>query len=430
MLSSTVSPETQIDPLLVDPLLEASQGERWELALTAARLLHENGQETHGTLTAFGRLSEHLGIQATLLPAWGELFLQVNGERVRVAAAVPSNINMSRVAATLQTVDAICAGHLSTAEAKAALEAAGRAPESNLLLFVFACAAGAGALVIINGASHPLVIGIVALCAAAGALLRRGLEHRSANSLQQIFAASLLAGIVGAAAIGRHLHSPLALVALGPLLVLVPGPAIVNGIFDLDAFRLPLGGARLGFGLLTVLAICAGVLIGLSFGGTTVPTSLPTRITPLWLDVLCAGIAAASYGIFFAMPLRMLVYPVGIGMLAHAVHWWAVSRMGLSNATGVGFGCLLVGLVLVPIAHRIRLPFAAVGFASVVCMVPGSYLFRVGGGLVQVQKDAGVVPLPLLGGILADGTTALSTIVAIALGLLVPIKFYDHLSKR
>jgi len=392
--------------------------------------LHENGEETHGTLTAFQRLSEHLGVKATLLPAWGELFLQVDGERVRVAAATPSNINMNRVVAALDTIDAVCAGRLTDTEAKAALEAAGRAPESPLFLFVLACTVGAGALVIINGAVHPLIIGVVMLCAAVGALLRKGMARLPLNSVVQIFAASLLAGSVGALAIACHISSTLRLIALGPLLVLVPGPAILNGIFDFDALRLPLGAARLGFGLLTILAICTGVLIGLSFGGTDLPTNLPTRINPLWLDVLCAGIAAGSYGIFFSMPLRMLGYPVLIGMLAHAFRWWVISKMGLSNAMGAGFGCLLVGVVLVPIASRLRLPFAAVGFASVVSMVPGSYLFRMGGGLVQIQKDAGAAPLPLIGGVLSDGTTALATIIAMTLGLLVPIKLYEHLGKK
>jgi len=57
----------------------------------------------------------------------------------------------------------------------------------------------------------------------AGALLRRGLAVLSANSFLQIFAASLLAGLVGAVAVRLQLSSTLRLAALGLLLVLVPG---------------------------------------------------------------------------------------------------------------------------------------------------------------------------------------------------------------
>jgi len=232
---------------------------------------------------------------------------------------------------------------------------------------------------------------------------------------------------VGAVGVRVGISSDHRLVGLGPLLVLVPGPAILGGVFDLAVFRLPLGAARLGFGLLTILAISAGVLIGLALGGTTLPASVPSREIPLWLDTLCAGVAAGSHGVFFAMPPRMLAYPVLMGMLAHATRWWVLSTPGTSNAAGAGVACLAVGVILVPIARRLRLPFAAVGFASVVSMVPGIYLFRMGGGLAQIQAHPGATSLSLVGGVLFDGTTALVTVVAMALGLLLPKLAYDHL---
>jgi len=89
----------------------------------------------------------------------------------------------------------------------------------------------------------------------AGALLRRGLAVLSANSFLQIFAASLLAGLVGAVAVRLQLSSTLRLAALGLLLVLVPGPAILNGVFDLAVFRLPLGAARLYATLIGLAAL-------------------------------------------------------------------------------------------------------------------------------------------------------------------------------
>jgi len=405
------------------------QEEQCEFLLAAARLLHENGEETQGTLAAVQRLCAHLGMKATLIPAWNEIFLQVEGERVRASAVTPSNINMNRVVTTLEVVEATCAGRLNTTEAKAALANAGHAPESGLLLFVFACTIGAGALSVINGASHFAALSLVMLCAAVGALVRKGLAAwLSANSFLQIFAASLLAGGVGAAGVAWHVSSAMRLVALGPLLVLVPGPAILGGAFDLAALRLPLGAARLGFGLLTILAICTGVLLGL--GGTTLPPTVESRTVPLWADVLCAGIAAAAYGVFFAMPLRMLGYPALMGMLAHTVRWGMISGLGLSNAAGAGIACLLVGSVLVPVARRLRLPFAAVGFASVVSMVPGIFLFRMGGGLMQIQKEAGAAPLPLIGGVLSDAATALATVIAMTVGLVLPIAAYTHFRRK
>ena len=201
-------------------------------------------------------------------------------------------------------------------------------------------------------------------------------------------------------------------------------------MFDLAAYRLPLGGARLSFGLLTILTLSAGVLTGLALGGAAMPAALPTRVLPLWADVLCAGIAAAAYGIFFSMPLRMVLCPVLMGMSAHAAHWEAMFALRMSSPAATGAACLLVGIVLVPIAKRLRLPFAAVGFASVVSMVPGSVLIHMAGGLLQIQREAAGVPTPLIGGVLSDGMTALTTLLAMALGLLLPMRVYRYLREK
>lgn len=412
------------------PIAELSEEERIDIVLAAASVLHENGEETSGTLSAAKRLCDYLNISASLIPTWGELFLQIDGDRVRAStAAVPVNTNMNRVVSTLKAVDAICAGQLNGDGVKKALAEAGRAPGTSLLAFVFACIAGAGALAMINGAYHLRVIGIIMFSAGLGALLRRGLAKLSAGPFLQLFAATLVAGAVGAVALRLHLSSPLRIVALGPLLVLVPGPALLSGIFDLAAYRLPLGGARLGHGLLTVLTLSAGVLIGLTLEGATLPTTLPARALPLWLDVCCAGTAAASYGFFFSMPPRMIIYPLLMGMLAHAAHW-EMSALGMSGAAATGVACLVVGAVMVPIVRRLHLPFAAAGFASVVSMVPGSILIRMAGGLAQLQQGHGATPVSLINGILSDGTTAVETLIAMTLGLLLPMRIYRYFWTR
>ena len=395
----------------------------YDLLLTAAAGLHTNGESTTGTLAATEALCAHLGVEAVLAPTWGELFLRVSGERVRVRAAIPSGINMGRVMATLRAAEQVRAG--PPAGAAAALAAAGQVPEAGLGLYVLACAGGAGALAIINGAVHPVAVGLVVGCAGVGGLLRRGLaKYLAANAFLQALAAALLAGVVGGLAVRWQLSTPLRLVALGPLLVLVPGPALLNGALDLAALRLPLGLARVSFGLLTILVISAGVLVGLGLCGVPLPATAAGRVVPLWLDVGCAGVAAAAYGIFYSMPPRLLIYPVLVGMLAHATRWGVVFGLGLNNAVGAGLACLVAGSIMVPLARRHRLPFAGVGFASVVSMVPGIFLFRMGGGLIEVQKQAATTSLALVGGTLSDGIMALLTIVAMTLGLVLPLSAY------
>lgn len=75
------------------------------------------------------------------------------------------------------------------------------------------------------------------------------------------------------------------------------------------------------------------------------------------------------------------------------------------------------------------MPFAAVGFASVVNMIPGVYLFRLASGLTQLATVANPT-LELLTATASNSITALIITLAIGFGLIVPKVLIDSLSDR
>ena len=405
--------------------------ERSDLVLAFARVLHVNGQSTDETMAAAERLGNKLDMRARIIPRWGELQLQAedtDGKLVAVGEADPTGVDMDRVASAMRAIGEVIAGRLAPPAASEAIIAISHAPPAPTWLFTVAAAAGAASLSVIFGVQHVATVLLIIASASVGAVLRRTLAKCSTNPLLQPFCAALLAGIIGALAVRCHLSSSLRLIAVCPCMILVPGPQVLNGMIDLAAVRVSLGAARLIYAGLIILAISAGLLLGLGFFNVSLPVDEPGRPVPLWFDVVAAGVAVAAYSIFFSTPLRMLGWPVAVGMLAHALRWWTLS-VGAGVATGALVACLFVGLVLTPVARRFHMPFAAIGFASVVSMIPGVFLFRMVSGLLQLATGSNTT-LQLLGGTLADGLIAISITLAMSFGLIVPKLVLNRLFDR
>jgi len=398
--------------------------------LRAAALLHANGQSTAMTLVAVARLSRGLGRPAVLLPGWSAVSIYDparGGADMLTTACEPIGVNMRRVAALMRIADEGEHRRLDPAEVERAVTEAAQLPPSSTAVFALACAAGAGALSVIFGADDPRVVLVVAAVAGLGGLLRRGLARLSAGAVGQAFGAALLTGAAGALAAHLGMAAAIGLIAVCPAMVLVPGPQILVGAMDLLGLRMPLALARLTYATLVLTAIAAGLVLGLAAGGQTLPLASPTVEVPLLADIAGAAVAAACYPVFFSTPYRLLGWPVAVGMAAHGLHWWLTDVWHAGLPVAALASCLLVGVVLTPVAYRLHIPFAAIGFASVVALVPGMYVFRTVAGLIRFTAAPSQ---QLLLDIASDAVTAGATVACMAIGLTLPTRVRDGILDR
>ena len=395
------------------------------LLCNVAGLLYVNGQTTRTMVERVERLAHALGYSAECFPNWGEIVIRIaqsgesHAQKIVPVAGPPVGVDMNKVMKTVEVLDRVSTGRLDVRGAAAALKEIARLPPASALRFAALAGAGAAALGVIFGDARPFSLGLIAVSAAAGAVLRRFIAMLGGTALAQVLGAALLAGLAAAGAVRFLGVADGTLLALCPCMVLMPGPHFLNAALDFAHLRIALGQARFSYAALLTLLICVGLIAGLSLGRQSLPAPGPATITPLTFDVLAAGVAVAAYGTFFSMPWRALPIPVGIGMLAHASRWVALD-WGANAPLGALIACLIVGTLVTPIANRLHFPFAAFAFASVVSLIPGAYLFHMAAELLAVMDAGSGGDVQLLMATFVDGATASAILLAMALGLSLP----------
>ncbi len=408
---------------------DISSSDILDLLIRFATVLFVNGQTTERTIRSVEDLGETFGRHASVFLHWGELHVHIVQKGCSVSgivAANPTAIDMGKVAGAMSAISDASDGILAPAPLRSRLVAVEQMPTVSIARFAMMAAAGAAALGVIFGAAHLLTLLVIGATAGVGACLRRAIGHATDNAFAQPFCAALLAGIVGTITPHLHLDVNQGLVVACPCMVLVPGPHLLNGTIDLLRGRIGIGFARVAFASVIVLAICAGLLIGLWAGDIPLSATTESRPVPLIEDVVAAGVAVAAYGSFFSMPWRFLPIPVAIGMVAHASRWLVIIAGRGGVVTGALVACLIVGTIVTPVSHRLRLPFAALAFASVVSLIPGVFLFQMASGLVAVAARGAATPSDLLPGVVSNAMSAFLIVLAMTVGVIVPKMFIDH----
>ena len=403
------------------------------LALQVGRLLFENGADTAEVHESVVRFAAGFGYEAHLMVSYEVLLLTLvaGGQfRTKVGYRVPAmNVNMAAIADVSSLVGEVENGRRGMAEVRAELEdVEGRPPVYGRWIVVVALGLTAASLARLFGGDWP-TFGIAWLAGSMGTWLRQELGRRGFNLFFIPFAAALVSGVIGGAAVLLGVSGTPALCLVAPGMIIVPGVPLVNGVQDMFKNHMTQGLARLGLGVLITLAIAFGLFVATVLTGAKIPVDAPLRLLSVPEDALFSALAALGYLFLFNVPGRIAWACVVCGVASHTTRTLCM-HLGLDILSGTLIGALAAGFLAQGFARHFRAPAVAFAFPGVVAMIPGAFAFRVVIGCLQIVAAGAAAATTLVTETLALSVSCLLMVAAIAVGIAAPLILTKKGTKR
>jgi uncharacterized membrane protein YjjP (DUF1212 family) len=403
------------------------------LTLQVGRLLFENGADTAEVHESVVRFAAAFGYEAHLMVSYEVLLLTLvaGGQfRTKVGYRVPAmNVNMAAIAGVSSLVGEVENGRRGMAEVRAELEdVEGRPPVYGRWIVVVALGLTAASLARLFGGDWP-TFGIAWLAGSTGMWLRQELGRRGFNLFFIPFAAALVSGVIGGAAVLLGVSGTPALCLVAPGMIIVPGVPLVNGVQDMFKNHMTQGLARLGLGVLITLAIAFGLFVATVLTGAKIPVDAPLQLLSVPEDALFSALAALGYLFLFNVPGRIAWACVVCGVASHTTRTLCM-HLGLDILSGTLIGALAAGFLAQGFARHFRAPAVAFAFPGVVAMIPGAFAFRVVIGCLQIVTAGAAAATTLVTETLALSVSCLLMVAAIAVGIAAPLILTKKGTKR
>lgn len=279
----------------------------------------------------------------------------------------------------------------------------------------------AASLAILLGADAVAVV-TAGIATAIELVIRQELARRHFSLLTLPFAAAFIGAALGALAIRFGWTRTPGLIVIVPSLMIVPGPHLINGLFDLIDNHVPMSIARFGLASGILLASACGIVLGVDAILWT-PQAPDTGATAdhltLLLDMLIAGFVTCGFAVYYNVALKHIGPAILGGMVGHGLRSLALD-FGASLEAASFLGALAVGAVSAFVSRSFQVPVAVIAFAGAVTMMPGIQMFRALRGFLQLAHDGS--NLQSAAATLGDASQAFLVVGALALGLVVAIR--------
>nr|WP_272949981.1 threonine/serine exporter family protein [Sinorhizobium meliloti] len=210
-------------------------------------------------------------------------------------------------------------------------------------------------------------------------LTRRQLNQFGTTALAAITAAGTYVLVAALASHAGFAFSHYAAGFISTVLFLIPGVALIAGLFDLLEHQTVAALSRLASGALTVFIVASGLSIVVAVAAIELlPRSAPTELAyPLRLSLraVASFVAGCSFAMLFnSTPLSMVVAGI-VALAANSVRLVLID-MGMLLAPAAFIAAFSVGIIAILASRRLDAELMAIVTAPVVIMIPGLYAFE------------------------------------------------------
>ncbi len=145
-------------------------------------------------------------------------------------------------------------------------------------------------------------------------------------------------------------------------------------------------------------------------------------VEQLLIDALFSAIAAIGFAVISNPPLRAVAASAMLSAAGHSFRYYLLHALDIDIATATFLAALLIGVMSFGFAKLMRCPNEVFTFPSLLPMIPGMYAYRMFLSLASfIRSDDPQNHVQLISDIFYNGTTAIFVLIALVVGVSIPV---------
>lgn len=146
-------------------------------------------------------------------------------------------------------------------------------------------------------------------------------------------------------------------------------------------------------------------------------------------DALFAAIAAMGFAVISNPPKRAVTVSAILSAIGHSFRYFLLHYVELDIATATFAAAFLIGSLSFIFAKLIQCPNEVFTFPSLLPMIPGMYAYNTFLSLAKfIRTDDSATYQSLIEDIFANGLTAVSILLALVVGVSLPVMLFREAS--